>query len=446
MIHVVGMFCVERAFRSRSLSRLEDKYDAVCKALKQDSIAWHRRGPPNKRNYEKAREEGLPSVLSQCMRLLQSEAMFLILSNLTGLTLHPLAQNSASSSDTETVPSPGGSGEGSSTGRCKPRTKRRKLSSEQVDAGDGDCHMIQGQSETEVSRGGENDESRGGETEDSRGGETEESRGGKTEESRGGETEENKESSGNVREKAGKKKKDDRRQRMQQKRGKRVSGEGLPGGKTVKVDDMRERGHTSSVQQERSFADVVSQGKARKARVFMGDSIIRKVDKIVNRGDDITVCLPGAKVEDIAEKAGQVMGGGTGGAVLVHVGTNNAEKEGTSSIVDTDSSARCRLELRRWIHGSYTLLHDTDIEASELALDAMFFCLCKGWQAEYGGHTTYIAKGEDEELLTVSPAENSLALVYRDKETLRFVKHINHMIKDMSPDATFYDFSTVYFE
>ena len=27
------------------------------------------------------------------------------------------------------------------------------------------------------------------------------------------------------------------------------------------------------------------------------------------------------------------MGGGTGGAVLVHVGTNNAKKEGTSAIV-----------------------------------------------------------------------------------------------------------------
>ena len=40
--------------------------------------------------------------------------------------------------------------------------------------------------------------------------------------------------------------------------------------KGVKVDDRRERGHTSSVQQERSFADVISHGKARKARVFMG--------------------------------------------------------------------------------------------------------------------------------------------------------------------------------
>ena len=212
--------------------------------------------------------------------------------------------------------------------------------------------------------------SRGGETEESRCNENEESRGRENEESRGGE---NKESSGNVREKNGKKKKDgkrknvpqkedkrvsekglsggrmvednksrekgktvdqkrkdDSRQSMQQKKGKRVSREGVPGGKTVEVDDRRERGH--SVRQEKSFANVVSQGKARKARVFMGDSIIRKVDKIVNRGDDITVCLPGAKIEDIAAKAGQVMGGGTGGAVLVHVGMNNAEKEGTSLV------------------------------------------------------------------------------------------------------------------
>ena len=40
------------------------------------------------------------------------------------------------------------------------------------------------------------------------------------------------------------KKNDGRRQSMQQKRGKRVSGEGLPGGKTVEVDDRRERGHS----------------------------------------------------------------------------------------------------------------------------------------------------------------------------------------------------------
>ena len=85
--------------------------------------------------------------------------------------------------------------------------------------------------------------------------------------------------------------------------------------------------------QKRSFADVVSQWKARKIQTFMGDFIIRKVYTVVNRGEDIMVCLPGAKIEDVAEKAGQVMGGGTGGAVLVHVGMNNAEKKDKSAIV-----------------------------------------------------------------------------------------------------------------
>ena len=80
--------------------------------------------------------------------------------------------------------------------------------------------------------------------------------------------------------------------------------------------------------QERSFTDVVSQGKVRKAW-----AIIRKLDKVTNRGEDVKVCLPGAKIEDVAGKVGQVMGGGTGGVVLVHVGTNNTEKEDSSAIV-----------------------------------------------------------------------------------------------------------------
>ena len=79
------------------------------------------------------------------------------------------------------------------------------------------------------------------------------------------------------------KKKDSRRQSVQQKRDKRVSGEGLPSGKTVEVDGRGERGHSMQqangkpvMLQERSFTGVVSQGKARNDRIFMGDSIIRK--------------------------------------------------------------------------------------------------------------------------------------------------------------------------
>ena len=117
-----------------------------------------------------------------------------------------------------------------------------------------------------------------------------------------------------MREKAGKKKKDGKKKNVQQKEDKRVSEEGLSGG--MKVEDNKSREKEKTVDQKKKE-----------------DYIIRKVDKIVNRGDDITVCLPGKKIEDIAEKAGQVIGGGTGGVVFVHVGTNNAEKEGTSAII-----------------------------------------------------------------------------------------------------------------
>ena len=50
------------------------------------------------------------------------------------------------------------------------------------------------------------------------------------------------------------------------------------------------------------------------------------------------------------------------------------------------------------------------------------------------------------QLLTVNPAENSLALVYRDKDTLKFVKHINNRINEMQNDKEFFDIALTYFE
>ena len=64
----------------------------------------------------------------------------------------------------------------------------------------------------------------------------------------------------------------------------------------------------------------------------MGESIIRKTDRVLNKGDDVVVCLPGAKIEAITERV-ENMVSGKGGSVLVHVGTNNIEREGTTAIV-----------------------------------------------------------------------------------------------------------------
>ena len=47
----------------------------------------------------------------------------------------------------------------------------------------------------------------------------------------------------------------------------------------------------------------------------------------------MVVCLPGAKIEAITERVKNIVGSGKGGSVLVHVGTNNVEREGTTAIV-----------------------------------------------------------------------------------------------------------------
>jgi len=126
----------------------------------------------------------------------------------------------------------------------------------------------------------------------------------------------------------------------------------------------------------------------------------------------------------------------------------------SSELDNSEVKPCCSFELRHWSHGSYTLVHDTDPGLHEFALDAMLFFACDGWDSSAGGFTTYVASGEDEELLTVCPTSNCLALVYRDKETVRFVKHVNVSCKDMllksDNDAEiskgFYDLSMVYYE
>ena len=49
--------------------------------------------------------------------------------------------------------------------------------------------------------------------------------------------------------------------------------------------------------------------------------------KEIIKGDSMVVCFPGAKIEDITERIKKVMGPGKGGSILVHVGTDDAERE-----------------------------------------------------------------------------------------------------------------------
>ena len=56
-----------------------------------------------------------------------------------------------------------------------------------------------------------------------------------------------------------------------------------------------------------------------------------------------------------------------------------------------------------------------------------------------------MAKDEDEELLTVFPELNTLQLIYKDKQTMGFVKYVNDGINQL-PNGEFHDISVSYYE
>ena len=46
----------------------------------------------------------------------------------------------------------------------------------------------------------------------------------------------------------------------------------------------------------------------------------------------------------------------------------------------------------------------------------------------------------------VCPQANTLALVYKDKETLRFVKYVNDEVEESLTEGQFHDLSVTYYE
>lgn len=115
---------------------------------------------------------------------------------------------------------------------------------------------------------------------------------------------------------------------------------------------------------------------------------------------------------------------------------------------ETPTGGAYRCQVRKWTHGNYTLLHDAETEErGSLDMFMYFFSEASaemhqdGWDVSKGGAVSYITKGEDEELLTVCPKANSLSLVFRDADTLRFSKFLN---KKTANDGYFDVFNCYY--
>ena len=111
---------------------------------------------------------------------------------------------------------------------------------------------------------------------------------------------------------------DDRKKRDRKERNNRESGRGKV---SNQVDAKR-----------RSYSEAVIEGALRTERVFMGDSILRKTDRTLSKGEDFVVCLPGAR-KHVTERVENVLGHSQGEPILVHVWKNNADRDGTTRIV-----------------------------------------------------------------------------------------------------------------
>jgi len=132
------------------------------------------------------------------------------------------------------------------------------------------------------------------------------------------------------------------------------------------------------------------------------------------------------------------------GLRLHHLAPEDSEDEAGEAGGEKVFNPRCRGQFSRWSPGTYTLIRDDDQEQAEFALDLRMFFNVPGWSPEMGGQTSYIARGEDEELVTVEPEENTLSLVYRDKESLKFVKFVNSRLREMAD--CFHDLFLTYYE
>ena len=74
--------------------------------------------------------------------------------------------------------------------------------------------------------------------------------------------------------------------------GKKGKTEKAAGGKVSNQGDAKRK----------SYSEAVIEGALRTERVFMGDSILHKTDRTLSKGEDVVVCLPGARIEHVTER------------------------------------------------------------------------------------------------------------------------------------------------
>ena len=135
---------------------------------------------------------------------------------------------------------------------------------------------------------------------------------------------------------------------------------------------------------------------------------VRKTDTRLCKGKDVVVCLPGARIQHVTERVEKIIGRGMGGTILVNVGTNNADKEGTTAIVDKyrhllkkTKVARVGQDILSGILPVFGNRIDGYRNSKRMAINGMMKRLCKEadvgyvdlWDSSVGKEDMYVRDG-----------------------------------------------------
>ena len=128
-------------------------------------------------------------------------------------------------------------------------------------------------------------------------------------------------------------------------------------------------------ERRKTYSAAVIEGFKRNSAIYVGDSIVRKTDSRLNKGEDVVVCLPGARIEHVTERVEKIMGRGKGGTILVHIGTNNADKY--SKLLKKTKEARVGQSILSGILPVFGNRIDGYRNSKRMAINGMVKRLCK---------------------------------------------------------------------
>ena len=68
------------------------------------------------------------------------------------------------------------------------------------------------------------------------------------------------------------------------------------------VESRKEAHEKKTDGTRKTYSAAVIDGSKRTSTIYVGDSIVRKTDTRLSKGEDVVVCLPGARLEQVTER------------------------------------------------------------------------------------------------------------------------------------------------